>query len=73
MSLKTCNVPHKTITNIGTFAVISNKIEGMLLNQIRFEVQPDYGSESFSDPLAWFISKNPDVTDAYGERIVSSK
>jgi len=71
--LKACNVPHNNIVNIGTFAVTSNKQKGMVPSSIRFGVRPDYGPESFSDPLAWFKSKNPDMCDAYGERIVSSK
>jgi len=73
MSLKACNIPTKSIVNIGTFVVESNKQKGMPLNSIRFRVIPDNSSESFSDPLAWFKSKNPDVADAYGDRIVSSK
>jgi hypothetical protein len=73
LRLKHCSVPHKNIVNIGTFAVISNKHKGMVPNAIWFGVQPDYGPESFSDPLAWFKSKNPVMCDAYEGRIVSSK
>jgi hypothetical protein len=70
--LKSFTVPHKKIINIGTFAVKTNRGEGVPLNQVRFSVQPVYDSESFSDPLSWFESKNPDICDAYGDRIVSS-
>lgn len=73
IGLNNCNVPNRTIVNIGTFAVTSNKLKGMPLNSIRFRVIPDTSSGSFSDPLAWFKSKNPDMCDAYGDRIVSSK
>ena len=71
--LKSFTVPHKNIINIGTFAVETNRGEGVPISDIRFSVQPVYGSESFSDPLAWFKSKNPEMCDAYGERIVSSE
>jgi len=69
--LKDCNIPTKSIVNIGTFVVVSNKQKGMPLNSISFRVIPDNSSESFSDPLAWFKVKNPDVAEAYDERIVS--
>ncbi len=73
MRLKDYNIPSKSIVNIGTFVVESNKQKGMPLNTIRFRVIPDNSSESFSDILAWFKVKNPDVAEAYGERVVSSK
>jgi hypothetical protein len=71
--LKSCTVPHRSIVNVGTFIVKSNRGKSLLPHQIKFHVQPVYGSESFSDPLAWFKSKYPDICDAYGDRIVSSK
>lgn len=67
--LKSFTVPHNKIINIGTFAVKTNRGEGVSLSTIRFSVQPAYGSESFSDPLAWFKSKSPNICDAYGDRI----
>jgi len=71
MRLKDCNILTKSIVNIGTFVVVSNKQRGMPLNSISFMVIFDNSSDSFSDPLAWFKVKNPDVAEAYGERIVS--
>ena len=69
--LKSFTVPHKNIINIGTFAVKTNRGDGVPPNRIIFDVQPVYGSESFSDPLAWFTSNNPDMADAYGERVIN--
>jgi hypothetical protein len=70
--LKSCNVPNKSIVNIGTFKVTSNKIKGTIPDVIRFGVKPDNSPESFSDPLEWLKVKHPEVSEAYGDRIVSS-
>jgi len=73
MELKACNVPHNSIVNIGTFIVTTNLGGGVPLNNVVFTVRPINSSESFSDPLSWFKNKNPDVADAYGDRIINSE
>jgi hypothetical protein len=71
--LKSCNVPNKSIVNIGTFKVTSNKIKNNIPDVIRFDVRPDNSPESFSDPLEWLKVKHPEASEAYGDRIVSSE